>query len=95
MLMADGQIIDEQHECIVCGKLYTLKVTYDAEGRMLSCVAISPGVRVLLDPNQPLAACVVHSGSHVGAALAQRYFGPLEHDHDHDHEHEHEDMGEM
>ena len=84
--MADGQITDERHDCVVCGRLYSLQVTYDSEGRMLSCVATSPGVRVLPDPNQPLVACSNHSGSEVGAALAERFFGPHEPDHDHTHE---------
>jgi len=86
--MADGQINDERHDCVVCGRLYSLQVTYDAEGQMRSCVATSPGVRVLPDPNQPLVTCSVHSGSEVGAALAERFFGPHAHEHDHAHQDE-------
>lgn len=80
--MPDGEILNENHGCIVCGRLYTLQVAYDAEGQMLSCVAASPEVRVLPDPDRPLVVCISHSGSQVGAALAERFFGPREHDHE-------------
>lgn len=81
--MADGQTIDEHHACIVCGRLYSLQVTYDSENHMRSCVATSPSGRVLPNPTQPVVACSIHSGSEVGAALAERYFGPPAHDHEH------------
>lgn len=76
----------EQHGCIVCGRIYSLQVTYDSEGLMLSCVATSPGGRVLPVPDQPLIVCSQHSGSDVGAALAEHLARGSEHDHEHDDE---------
>ena len=87
--MADGQTREEQHACIVCRRPYILQVTYDSESDSWSSVATSPDARVLPDPSQPLVVCSSHSGSEVGAALTEHYFGP----HTHDHEHEGEDEG--
>jgi hypothetical protein len=65
----------EQHGCIVCGKIYTLLVLYDPQGRLVDCMVTSPGGQRVMDPDRPLVACSRHIQAEIKRALAIRYPG--------------------
>jgi hypothetical protein len=68
----------EQHGCIVCGRMHTLKVTYGADGQVLGCEVTSLDGRCLPDPRRPIVACSQHSEAAVQAAYLSRYPGSQE-----------------
>ncbi len=68
----------EQHGCIVCGKTYTLKVTYDRDGEIRKCVVTTLGGRRVIDSRRPLVACHSHSAAEINSALASHYPGDQE-----------------
>jgi hypothetical protein len=82
--MLGSLTVNEPHGCIVCGKIYRLHITLDAEGIILECSPADPGVRVLPHPDRPLIACTQHAGVEVAAALAEQYHEAFEHEHEDD-----------
>ncbi len=73
--MAEAHAKGEVHGCIVCGKLYQLYVVNDAQGKYIGCKVMTPGGRVVPNPDRPLVACDTHSPAQVEAAV-ERVFGP-------------------
>jgi hypothetical protein len=65
----------EQHGCIVCGRVFTLLVIYDREGRLIDCAVTSPGGRRVEDAERPLVACTHHKPDAVSKAIARHYPG--------------------
>jgi hypothetical protein len=47
--MSDNTNRVEQHGCIVCDKIHNLLVVYTPSGKMVACIVISPGGRVVAD----------------------------------------------
>ena len=68
----------EQHGCIVCGKTYQLKVTYDAHGQLLKCLVLTPGGRRVVDSQHALVACDTHPAAKIEEAVAKHYPGHAE-----------------
>ena len=73
--MSDDKNVVEQHGCIVCGKIYTLLVLYDLQGRLVDCAVTSPGGQRVADPDRPLVACAWHSQAEIKTALTRHYPG--------------------
>jgi hypothetical protein len=73
--MSDNENVMELHGCIVCGRLYEILVVYDPDNRLVDCLVISPGGRVVPDPERPLVACERHPEEKVKTALANHYPG--------------------
>ncbi len=71
--MTETHAKGEMHGCIVCGKLYQLYVVNDAQGKFIGCKVMTPGGRVVPNPNRPLVACDRHSDAEVEAAVARVY----------------------
>jgi len=53
----------EQHGCIVCGQLHTMKVTYGSNGKIEECQVKSLDGHCFTDSNRPIVACNRHSKS--------------------------------
>ncbi len=73
--MPDNHTKGEMHGCIVCGKLYSLYVVYDAGGKFIGCKVMTPGGKVVPNPTRPLVACEQHSEKQIEAAV-ERAYGP-------------------
>ncbi len=73
--MTENHAKGELHGCIVCGKLYQLYVVNDAQGRFVGCKVMTPGGRVVPNPDRPLVACDRHSDAEIQAAVV-RVYGP-------------------
>ncbi len=71
--MAEPHAKGEMHGCIVCGKLYQLYVVNDAQGKFIGCKVMTPGGRVVPNPDRPLVACDRHSDAEVEAAVERVY----------------------
>ncbi len=65
----------ELHGCVVCGKLYQLYVVNDAQGNYIGCKVMTPGGKVVPNPNRPLVACERHSQREIDLAV-ERIYGP-------------------
>ena len=72
----------EQHGCLVCGKIHTLKVTYAADGTVLECQVTSLGGRRVFDPRRPLVACDTHPSAKIEEAYAKHAPGRQKDDED-------------
>ncbi len=71
--MPDKHTKGEMHGCIVCGKLYQLYVSYDANGHFLDCKVMSAGGKRVPNDQRPLVACERHSTAEIEAAIARVY----------------------
>lgn len=61
----------EQHGCIVCGKMHTLKVTYGPTGKIEECQVTSLDGHCLPGTDRPIVACNTHSQAEIEAAFAK------------------------
>jgi hypothetical protein len=73
--MSNNSNVVEQHGCIVCGKVYNLLVVYNPDGELVDSMLLSPGGRVVRDPDRPLVACNRHAEGEIKSALANHYPG--------------------
>jgi hypothetical protein len=78
--MSENSIAAEQHGCIVCGRIYSLLVIYDPDGRLVDCTVTSPGGHRVVDSYWPLAACNRHTEAEIKTALANHYPGKAKED---------------
>jgi hypothetical protein len=65
----------ELHGCLVCGRIYSLYVSYTPQGRFLDCAVMDPDGQRVQDERRPLVACKKHSVDQVETALASHYPG--------------------
>ena len=79
--MSDNHAKGEVHGCIVCGKLYQLYVVTDGQGTFIGCKVMTPGGKVVPNPNRALVACERHSDQEIEAAV-ERAYGRQEKDED-------------
>ncbi len=63
----------EMHGCIVCGKLYSLLVAYDANGNYIGSKVMSAGGKEVKGVKRPLVACETHSGEEIEQAVDRVY----------------------
>jgi len=61
----------EQHGCIVCGKLHTVKVTYGPNNTISDCQVTSLDGHCFTESGKPIVACNSHSKSEIEAAFAK------------------------
>ena len=71
--MNDTKGKSEMHGCIVCGKLYSLLVAYDANGRYIGSKVMSAGGKEVKGVRRPLAACLTHSEEEIERAVDRVY----------------------
>jgi hypothetical protein len=73
--MSNNLNVEEQHGCIVCGRVYDLLVVYDPKGRLVDSIVTSPGGQVVRDAYWPLVACSTHTEEEIHIALANHFPG--------------------
>ncbi len=71
--MTENHAKGEIHGCIVCGKPYQLYVVHNAQGKYIGCKVMTPGGRVVPNPDRPLVACERHSEKELEAAVERVY----------------------
>ncbi len=71
--MTENHAKGEMHGCVVCGKLYQLYVVHDAQGKYMGCKVMTPGGKVVPNPDRPLVACERHSDREIQAAVERAY----------------------
>ncbi len=50
----------EQHGCVVCGRMHTLKVTYGPAGKVQNCVVTSLDGRLFPGGDKPMGVLKPH-----------------------------------
>lgn len=61
----------EQHGCIVCGRLHTVKVSYGAGGQVQNCFVTSLEGHCVEGLDRVIVACNSHSQAEIEAAYAK------------------------
>lgn len=77
--MTDKTSRTEAHGCIVCGKLHTLFVVYEADGKLFDFKVMSADGKKAAHKTRPLVACERHTTEEVESAV-KRVYGELEDD---------------
>jgi hypothetical protein len=71
--MSDAKGKTEMHGCIVCGKLYSLLVAYDANGRYIGSKVMSGNGKEVKGVRRPLVACETHTWEEIERAVDRVY----------------------
>ncbi len=69
--MTEKQSRNEAHGCIVCGKLHSLFVVYEADGQLFDFKVMSGDGKKVTHPQRPLVACSVHTEEQIKTALGR------------------------
>jgi hypothetical protein len=79
--MPDNHTSGEMHGCVVCGRLYQLYIVHDTHGKIVGAKVMTPGGKIVPNPDRPLVACERHTAKEIQAAV-ERAYGPVDNDDD-------------